>query len=806
MAFTPGAFTQVVAIAGLASVALWAVDEFVFELADASNERNLLEWGTFGAFLIGLLFMSKRTQHMSSLKGKLSRKSAAQSGERSGQKRTGANRQPTPRLEKSSMDESSSFFKSAEVYEIVRACQSGDLSGAREMLRDLLRRGVSPERSAGIDVASAAHSIIEARLAAGHAVEASGWMHDLLTAGVPVAGRSVHAVMDALLSEDAGEATRRQAEGILVAAVSAAATPDASCFHCLFERCLPPSDALGVEVWLQRAVDRGDAVEAFVGLIRSKSQTQAYQQAETWLSRAVQAGVSNLLSVHNAVIQVCIRTGNVDRAKHWLETMERQAEEGGGPAPNSLSYSLLVAACAERGDASYVDRCVAAMLRAGRGSQSASYSAVVKMLARAGDPGAARRYLDEAQGRGLVLELEALSALVAAAAKAGTASVAEGLLGRMLRQGLEPDAATYNAVVLAHARSQEGDSRGPGRVLQLMLDRQIEPTVATLAAAVHACARVGDREGAEAIFQRVVDTGKVSPDAVCYNALINAYVKAGDVAGAERRLDAMIAEGVEPSVVSYTTVLHAYARSGLVEAAERGMKRMRAGGVAPNVVSYSALVQACVKLGDIPRAERWFQEMRSVGLKANAVCYGTLLDVCAKAGDWTRAERWLAAMEEDDVTPTVVCFNNVINACTKASQPLRAEAWLRRLLKQPTAVPVGEDPKIIVPPEITPTRQSFTTAAQAYATTGSCGDVERIFADMQEFGMALDEFSLTVLLSAYSRVRPRRRDRARYVFEEYVKGGGKITQPPLRALRSCLGVQQCTALLADFGLQQVLDR
>jgi len=220
----------------------------------------------------------------------------------------------------------------------------------------------------------------------------------------------------------------------------------------------------------------------------------------------------------------------------------------------------------------------------------------------------------------------------------------------------------------------------------------------------------------------------------------------------------------------------------------------------PNVVSYSALMQACVKAGDVERAEKWFRQMRLAGVQANAVSYSSVLDACAKTGDWKRAERWLGAMQDDGVVPTVVCFNNVINACCKGSNAIRAEAWLRKLLCEKPAIQV-EIPNIRVPAEVVATRQSFTTAAQAYASSGSYEDVERIFGDMSRFGMDLDHFSLTVLLSAYARARPRQSDRAEQVFRDYLSKGSKITPPSFHVLRTCLGINRCGRLLDQLGLK-----
>jgi len=298
----------------------------------------------------------------------------------------------------------------------------------------------------------------------------------------------------------------------------------------------------------------------------------------------------------------------------------------------------------------------------------------------------------------------------------------------------------------------------------------------------------------------IVCRGHTSPDAISYNALIHAAAKAGETKRSEEWLSTMLESGVEPSVVSYTTVLHAHARAGDVQSAERWLERMLEQGVEANVVSFSALIHACVKRGDVTRAEKWFKHMRDAGIQANAVSYSVLLNVCAKAADFTRAEYWLEAMIQDGVSPNVVCYNNVIDACAKAGRPDQAEAWLRRLKKGTTPTKKSND----AARNLAPTRQSYTTAAQAYASRGAWNDVERLFAEMEDDGISQDEFSLTVLLSAYSRARPRRRDRAEATFRQYVSRGLPLTKPPLRVMRSMTGAHSFERLLAELNLPLIV--
>jgi len=344
-----------------------------------------------------------------------------------------------------------------------------------------------------------------------------------------------------------------------------------------------------------------------------------------------------------------------------------------------------------------------------------------------------------------------------------------------------------------------------------------------------------------------VARGKAKPDAICFNALINASVKAGDINAAKQWLETMLQQGVKPSVVSYTTVLHAYARAGNIMEAERGLELMLENGVEANVVSYSALIHACVKASDIKRGEHWFERMRSVGIQANAVSYSSLLNVCAKAGDVERAERWLANMAADGVPPNVVCVNNVIDACARAGRAQRAEAWLLLLTSLndgADSAPPSPSPCAVVGPllastlrgggeeeakplaggsedgqegkeeaerirqslppqclDLTASRLSFTAAAQAYAMNGGWLDAERIFAEMEQRGMSMDEFSLTVVLSAYGKGRPRQRTRAEALFRNYVRHGLKVTMPPLRALKSTLGVARAEQVISELGVK-----
>jgi len=509
------------------------------------------------------------------------------------------------------------------------------------------------------------------------------------------------------------------------------------------------------------------------------------------MNNAIQADAAQSADIYNAAICACARLGDLWHAQRWLRNMEEAAKKNQPHlSPDLVSYSAIIAGFAQQGEHDQAEEWLRQMVAAGLQPTAAAFSSIIKVCANSEDVPGLARWMKLSKECNVQLKAQSYSLAIGAAAHAGQTKTAE----LWLRESPMQDKACYNSVIGACAK--KGDAEGAQRIVTFMCEQAVEPDVVTLGAAVHAAAKSGNQGKAEAIFDIIVTRGKTRPDAIGFNALINASVKAGDTKRAEFWLSKMVEVGVEPSVVSYTTMLHAHARCGDISAAEAGLERMRKKGIQANVVSYTALMHACVKAGDIPRAEKWFDEMRNAGIEANAVSYSSLLNVCAKAGDYQRAERWLEQMCKDGVMPTEVCFNNVIDACAKADQPERAEYWLRRLTgdEASDAFPTGGI-------GLTPTRQSFTAAAQAYAKQGSFIEVERLMGQMEDHGITMDEFCITVQLSSYARARPRQKDLAEAAFRCYHERRLPITKPPLRVLKSVLGAPRFASLMEDLHLK-----
>lgn len=259
------------------------------------------------------------------------------------------------------------------------------------------------------------------------------------------------------------------------------------------------------------------------------------------------------------------------------------------------------------------------------------------------------------------------------------------------------------------------------------------PGISAYSLVLDAYANSGDRDAgikAEELIRHMRASGKVNPNAKCYNIIIKAWTRAGRNRGsaenAERVLDEMEQfyeksgdESVRPDVVSFTSVINAWANSGThgqgAERAEEILNKMEEMAVAgngtarPNTVTYNAVLSAWCKSGDSRAAARTeallrrMEEHRQAGnahVKPDLISFNTLLHVLStKAGEARpgevgtahRAEEILKRMEQlhesgqIDRSPNLFSYNVVIEAWSTsrdAGAAKRAYAVLRRLVQR----------------------------------------------------------------------------------------------------------------------------
>jgi len=243
---------------------------------------------------------------------------------------------------------------------------------------------------------------------------------------------------------------------------------------------------------------------------------------------------------------------------------------------------------------------------------------------------------------------------------------------------LLPNTQTFNMIIDARILQGPGAAEFAEEVLKRMQQEStnnplMSPDAVTYSLVVNAWRKSGSPEKAEAVLQNM---NSVKPNTISFNTAIAAWADSKDAAAGKRaegllkkmrQLSRQEDSQVKPDVVSYISAITAWANSKDPSAgryAEALLRQMHedfdAGNtnVKPNTVIFTAVITAWANSRDGAagrRAERLLEQMQdeydegNTDLKADTICFSAAMDAWAKSGDHSagnRAELLLQQMED----------------------------------------------------------------------------------------------------------------------------------------------------------------
>lgn len=248
---------------------------------------------------------------------------------------------------------------------------------------------------------------------------------------------------------------------------------------------------------------------------------------------------------------------------------------------------------------------------------------------------------------------------------------------------------------------------------------------------IEAFVKQGNLAMAEKTLMQMHGEGLHGP-AINYNNLLHAYAQLGDIASTSRCLKQMIAGGVVVDTVSYNIVIDACSKADNVDDAEAWLKRLVKSGISPNVVSFSTLIHACARVGDVDRAQLWLERMIAAGIPANSISYNSMVFACARKGNAALAEHWLNKMLGAGIPANVNTYSALIDCCAKANDLARAEQWFEHM------VDAGVDANVV----------SYGAVINACAKAGDVRKAEEYFQRMLATGVEANAASFTGVIDA----------------------------------------------------------
>mmetsp|Transcript_1160 Transcript_1160/g.1958 ORF Transcript_1160/g.1958 Transcript_1160/m.1958 type:complete len:601 (-) Transcript_1160:45-1847(-) len=388
-------------------------------------------------------------------------------------------------------------------------------------------------------------------------------------------------------------------------------------------------------------------------------------------------GNRGTVSRWNQAIDVATRQGDVAKAGRLLLEFECQAKSQGISQPDSMTYNLVIRACAKQGDYKGAEQWLRRMDSHGVEATLCTYNTILDACAKADNAEACEGWFEKMLSRGIQANVISYATVIHARARRGEETLAEKWLNRMLNDGITPDAVSYNSMI--HACGVSGNAVGAERWIEAMKARELDPTVTTYTAVIDACAKAGDAPRAEKWLESMITFG-VQPNVVSFSAMIDSCAKACDPARAEYWHNRMVSLGVKPNAHSYSAVINACAKAGDVTMAEKWLDLSEKAGVANDVVIYSSVIDACGKAGDAEVAMKIFRRMQENGVRPHIVAYAALARPFAYRGDFAAVETIAEEMSVRGIAPNeyFIYAQLLSYATARPRQPQRAEQCFRR--------------------------------------------------------------------------------------------------------------------------------
>lgn len=328
------------------------------------------------------------------------------------------------------------------------------------------------------------------------------------------------------------------------------------------------------------------------------------------------------------------------------------------------------------------------------------------------------------------------NALMEAHGRVGQTAIAEDIFRECKSKLGTVDSAACKVMIHAWGRVQR-----PAKAAEYL--RELEhaqgaPDVVAWAMAIDAFARTAPQEA-----ERLLDEmGSVSPNEVCFNAIIAGYAARGQALDAERLVERMSKQGVRPDAYTYTALLQGHARARNGEQVESTWRHMMQAGVRPTPVSYHTLASARAALHGAAEAEAVLREAESAGM-ITAELYNVVLHAWAGERRPDRVEAQLRAMLASGVRPTPFTVSAVLGLWERLGQPSKAEAFVHWMAE------AGAEPDA----------PCYNQVIRAYCNAGQLTEAERVLDAMKQRGVKPTSASYVALYTA-TRSNPAFRARA----------------------------------------------
>ncbi|XP_017413238.2 putative pentatricopeptide repeat-containing protein At5g08310, mitochondrial [Vigna angularis] len=252
---------------------------------------------------------------------------------------------------------------------------------------------------------------------------------------------------------------------------------------------------------------------------------------------------------------------------------------------------------------------------------------------------------------------------------------------------------TYNTIASIFSRSRQ-TTHLKTVVKHLVESAPCSFTPGALGFLIRCLGEVGLAQEAHHLFDEMRVKGLCVPNVYCYNCLLEALSKAGEVDLVEARLEEMKGFGWEFDKFTLTPVVQAYCKARRFDQALRVYDGMKEKGLIDARVC-SMLALSFSKWGDVDKAFELVERMDGQGVRLSEKTFCVLIHGFVKEDRVDRALQLFEKMCRVGFTPPVSLFDVLIGGLCKSNDAQRALSLLSEMKQFGVAPDVGIFTKLI---------------------------------------------------------------------------------------------------------------
>ncbi|KAH0466510.1 hypothetical protein IEQ34_003748 [Dendrobium chrysotoxum] len=334
--------------------------------------------------------------------------------------------------------------------------------------------------------------------------------------------------------------------------------------------------ALSALDWFLQNLKLEKEVILFNVTLKVLRKCRAWNDVECLLTKMLEKGIKPDNITFSTVIS-CARVCDLPaKAVEWFEKMPEF-----GLSPDDVTYSAMIDAYGRMGN---VEMALALYDRARKEKwllDPVTFATVIRIYGASGHFDGALNVFEEMKALGVKPNLVTYNKLLEAMGRGGRPWQVKNIYKEMVGNKILPNRITYSALIRAYSQARYAvDALA---VYREMRRQSMELNVVLYNMLLSMCADVGYIDETVEIFEEMKGLQDVcKPDSWSYSSVITAYSCAGNVAEAERMLNAMMEAGFQPTIFVLTSIIQCYGKAKRTNDVVRTFDRLLELGISPD--------------------------------------------------------------------------------------------------------------------------------------------------------------------------------------------------------------------------------